>query len=345
MKLKNPFSKKGGKISISNPFSKKDDKISIDNPFDKDKKDKDKDKKESEQDKLKSLYDELVDSRNKEEDASDQLTEAEQNYYNYKDGANGYDQYKDIQDKIKSLSIQKHSKLTMSPTEYRNIELQALYEAMIESKDNEDKAPDLVEEATKRYYTYKDGPDGYADYQLIQYNKDAATMKKSMLTKHQEQMFIMNESIHYSESQQTYLKNLSEVTATLAKKIKEQIGEVRKDSINTNNRKTYYTELAEQSLSNWTAIFNCFLVAFVLSLGYEYKNVINQPIIWGTLLSILIFTFSLRYIISLLSKIPTSLSVYTEWGYDPNEPTIYWLIFIPISFILIYTVIRFFNDT
>lgn len=330
MKLKNPFSKKDGKNSI--------------NPFDKNKKDDKKDKdKESEQDKLKSLYDALVDSRNKEEDATDKLTEAEQNYYNYKNGANGYDQYKDVQDKIKSLSIQKNSKLTMSPAEYRNIELQALYEAMIESKNNENNAPDLVEEATKKYYTFKNGPDGYADYQLIKFNKDAAAIKQSMLTKHQQQMFIMDESIHYSESQEIYLKNLAEVTAALAKKIKELIGEVRKDSINTNNRKTYYTELAEQSLSNWTAIINCILVAFVLSLGYEYKNVINHPIIWGTLLSILVFTFSLRYIISLLSKVPTSLSIYTEWGHDPNEPTLYWLIFIPISFILIYTVIRFFN--
>jgi hypothetical protein len=337
MKLKNPFSKKDGKISISNPFSKKDGKISISNPFDK-KKDK-----ESDAEKLKKLYKDLVDSRNKEEDASDQLTEAEQNYYNFKNGENGYDQYKDVQDKIKSLSIQKNSKLTMSPAEYRNIELQALYDEIIKSRANYEKAPDLVEEATKKYYIFKNGPDGYADYQLIKYNKDATAIKQTMLTKHQKQMFDMNESIHYSESQQIYLKNLSEVTAALAKKIKELVGEVRKDSINTNNRKTYYTELAEQSLSNWTAIVNCILVAFVLSLGYEYKNVMNHPIIWGTLLSILVFTFSLRYIISLLSKVPTSLSIYTEWGHDPNEPTLYWLIFIPISFILIYTVIRFFN--
>ena len=301
------------------------------------------DKKDKNSDELKKLYNDLVASRNKEEEAADQLTEAEQNYYNYKDGTNGYEQHKNIQDKIKSLSIQKNASLTTTPTEHRNIKLQALYDAMIESRDNENNAPDLVEQATKKYYNYKNGPDGYDDYLLIQYQKDAVTMKKTMLAKHEEQMNIMDESIRYCESQEIYLKNLSEVTSTLAKKIKELIGEVRKDSVNTNNRKTYYTELAEQQLANWTAICNCILMAFVISLAYEYRNFLNQPIIWGTLLTILFFIFSLRYIISLLSKIPTSLSVYTEWGYDPNESKIFWLLFIPFILLLIYIVIHALN--
>jgi hypothetical protein len=244
--------------------------------------------KNDKNDELKKLYDDLVASRNNEEKASDQLTEAEQNYYNYKDGTNGYDQYKNIQDKIKSLSIQKDAKSRMTPSEYRNIELQALYDAMIESQENELNAPDLVDSATEKYYNFKNGPDGYDDYLLIQYKKDAVTMKKKMLDKHEEQMDTMNKSIHYYESQEIYLKNLSEVTSTLSKKIKELIGEVRKDSIHTNNRKTYYTELAEQNLIAWTNVGNCILISFVLSLAYEYKNFLNQPIIWGTLLSILI---------------------------------------------------------
>jgi hypothetical protein len=328
-----------------NDDKKNDDKKNDNYGFKKldNKNDNKKNDKNDKNDELKKLYDDLVASRNREEEAADQLTEAEQNYYNYKNGSNGYEQHKNIQDKIKSLSIQKNASVRMTPAEYRNIELQALYDAMIESKDNEINSAELVEDSTRRYYNFKDGPDGYNDYMLIQYQKDAVEMKKTMLAKHEEQMSIMNESILYSESQEMYLKNLSDVTSTLAKKIKELIGEVRKDSVNTNNRKTYYTELAEKHLSSWTTTCNFILLAFVFSLAYEYRNVINQPIIWGTLLTILIFIFSLRYIISLLSKIPTSLSIYTEWGYDPNESKIFWLLFIPFTLLLIYILIHIFQ--
>ena len=127
-------------------------------------------------------------------------------------------------------------------------------------------------------------------------------------------------------------------------KIKEKIGQVRKDGINTNYRKTYYAEMAEQNLSIWIVVCQCILLAFVMTIGLEYRKVINNPIIWGTMLAIIVFIFSLNFIISLLVKIPTSLSVYTEWGHDPNEPKLYWLIFIPVGLLTLYVLLLFLSN-
>jgi hypothetical protein len=302
------------------------------------------DKNEPDPKELKKLYDAYVKSKQEEEDAADQYTEAEQKYYEYKEGADAYAQRKDIEDKIKALSYQKSASLTISPTEIRNIKLQALYDAMIESRDHESNAPSLVEDATRKYYTFKNGSEGYDEYQLIQYKKDAIEMKAKMLAQHEKQMKEINESTHFLKSQELYLKNLSEVTAALMKKVKEKIGQVRKDGINTNYRKTYYAEMAEQNLSIWIVVCQCILLAFVMTIGLEYRKVINNPIIWGTMLAIIVFIFSLNFIISLLVKIPTSLSVYTEWGHDPNEPKLYWLIFIPVGLLTLYVLLLFLSN-
>jgi len=249
----------------------------------------------------------------------------------------------DIQAKLDSIQEQKQSLLNLTPTQHKSKNLSKLYAQVVDARETQHNAPFRVKEAEKQYYVIRDGEDGYAQHMAAQYTKEARSVRQSMLSAHLAQLSDMNTSLTYYDSVRIYLKNISKVQLTSLNQIKELLNKIRMSEVNTNHRKSYYMEQEQKNISIWIMVCNCFIFSYTVLLSYNYRDKLKNPLVLGVLVFLLSVTFLLSYLINFISKVPTAINVYTEWGYDPTESKIGWYFYIPLGFVALWYTVKYFT--
>jgi hypothetical protein len=241
----------------------------------------------------------------------------------------------DIQSKLDSIQEQRQTLLTLTPTQQISKNLSKLYVNVVEARDTEKNAPMHVKETERRYYKAKYGAD-YKYHLKSQFVKESRELRQKMIDEHLNQLGEMDKSLSVYDSVRTYLQNITEVHSVILTQIKKWLDKIRRSDINTNNRKSFYMEQEQKNISTWILVCNCFILAYCGSILFEYREDLKTPIIAGTLVTLLSVVFLLPFIVKMIVKLPRSVNVYTEWGYDPTESKTPWMVMIPIGMGLLY---------
>jgi hypothetical protein len=241
----------------------------------------------------------------------------------------------DIQSKLDSIQEHRQNILTLSPNQQISKKMAKLYLHVVEARDTEKNAPIHVKETETRYYQYKYGPD-YKNYLKTQFIKDGRLLRQQMMDKHISQLNELNKSLSVYESVRTYLQNITEVKNSILTKIKELLNKIRRANVSTNNRKSFYIDQEQNNLAAWIIVCNCFILSYISIIVYYYIDKITDIKVASTIILLLSVVFLLPYIVNVIVKLPTSVNVYTEWGYDPTESKTPWLIAIPIGLLALY---------
>ncbi len=249
----------------------------------------------------------------------------------------------DIQEKLDSIQEQKEALLTLTPSQQKSKNLTKLYQDVINARSTEKDAPFSVKAAEKRYYVARDGEDGYISQMKKKYANEARTVRHDMLTQHTDQMNKVTKSLQYYDSVRSYLKNISEVQASILKSIRESLDKIRTSPVDTNHRKSYYMEQEQKNILTWILVCNCFIFSYSVMMVIKHKDQLNNPIISGTITLLLACVFLLPFFVNLFMKIPTSWNVYTEWGYDPTESKKQWYFIIPIGMFGLWAIVKYFS--
>jgi hypothetical protein len=232
----------------------------------------------------------------------------------------------DIQQKLDSIQVNREKKLDQTPSEHNANKVNELYKEVIYAKKINEDAPENLKEAEINYYKARFG-DRYKDVQRQRYSAESKEVMKNMVDAHQAQLKQFNEKIETYVSSRSYLKNLGEVKQTWFDKIKKWIKQIKDSRASINNRNTFYAEQEQANLSSWILFENCIFVAFIIvTLITQYnepENKIARFVIMGCILIILLFTNTL---LNLLRDLPKSMTFYTQWGYDPMESKVPWIL-------------------
>jgi hypothetical protein len=244
----------------------------------------------------------------------------------------------DIQSKLDSIQEQRQTLLTLTPTQQISKNLSKLYLDVVEARDTEKNAPLQVKETEQRYYQSKYGPE-YKQHLKAQFVKDSRLLRQKMMDKHLAQLNEMNKSLSVYGSVRTYLQNITEVQQSILLKIKELLNKIRRSDVSTNNRKSFYMEQEQNNIAAWIIICNCFILSYTGLVTYYHRDNLKNIRVAGTIILLLSVVFLLPYIVNVIVKLPHSVNVYTEWGYDPTESKTPWLITIPIGLVLLYAMV------
>jgi hypothetical protein len=232
----------------------------------------------------------------------------------------------ELQEKLDSIQERTDEELNKTPAERNADEVNEYYQDFLQAKTLNENAPQQLKEAEKRYYRARYG-DQYMDVQEQKYTAESRDVLESMMEVHQEQLQKLDEKIKTYTSKSTYLKNMEEIQKVWLLKTKKWVDDINRTSATLNFRNTFYTDQEQNQLSYWILFENCILISFVIVtivLTFINKEEIKMKVIGCTaLLFILFFTNTL---LTWLRYLPKSVTFYTQWGYDPMESKIPWLL-------------------
>lgn len=242
----------------------------------------------------------------------------------------------DIQQQLDAIQKRNEELMKQTPAERNAAEVNEYYQEFLQAQTVKDHAPQQLKEAEERYYKARYG-DKYLDVQLQKYTSESREVLQSMMDAHQEQLTKVDDKIKTYTSTATYLKNMEEVQQVWLMKTKKWVDDINRTSASLNNRNTFYTDEEQSQLSYWILFENCILISFILvTIVFTFMNPsdIKMKVIGCIALScILFFTNTL---LTWLRYLPKSITFYTQWGYDPMESKIPWLLV--VLFVLFGTI-------
>ena len=235
----------------------------------------------------------------------------------------------DIQEKLDSIEAHNEELLHQTPSQRNADEVSKYYQEVLQARTVKDHAPEDLKAAEERYYKARYG-DKYMDVLQTKYTAESRDVLEKMMEAHQEQLKELDAKIKTYTSTATYFKNIEEVKKMWLFKTKEWVDKINHSNSSLNNRNTFYAEEEQLKLSGWILFENCILFTFVLVtiimtiMGDQ--NEMKMKIIGSiVLLCILFFT---NTFLTWLRYLPKSVTFYTQWGYDPMESKIPWLLLV-----------------
>ena len=243
----------------------------------------------------------------------------------------------DIQQQLDAIQQRNDELLNQTPAERNAAEVNKYYQEVLQAQTVKDHAPTQLKEAEERYYKARYG-DKYMDVQQQKYIAESRQVLETMMEAHQAQLKKLDDKIKTYTSTATYLKNMEEVQNVWLMKTKKWVDDINRSNAHLNHRNTFYADQEQNQLSYWILFENCILVSFVIvTMVLTFmgdKAELKMKVIGCTaLLCILFFTNTL---LTWLRYLPKSVTFYTQWGYDPMESKIPWLLV--VVFILFGTI-------
>jgi hypothetical protein len=300
---------------------------------------------------LKKLYGNFLKAKKMDEIAPKQLDMAEKRYHLFKDGSyhpnkpshHATHQASQLNNKLTAINKKHDLAITKTPSEIHKETLKKLYDDLLAARTTVQTAPDTLNSAEKKYYTFKDG--SYESRMMKRYTLQATELKTQMMQKYDQTMSETMNSLSYYNSQRTYSQNINMIKLTILKDILDKLEQLRDElaNKNTNNRKSYYVIQDQESVVSWLHFFNQSLFAFaILIIIFSVReHDINKAVMAGIIVFLLFIIYGLETVVKVMRKIPTSFNIYTSWAYD-NEPdhiSIAW--FIAAGAIVLYLLLKY----
>ena len=230
----------------------------------------------------------------------------------------------DIQQKLDSIQLRNEKLLKKTPAEHNADKVDEMYREVLHAKQVKDDAPDQLKDAEENYYKARYG-DQYMDVQQKRYTAESKDVLQDMMDAHQRQMTELENRMKTYASSSSYFKNIEEVKQTWFDKIKKWIHQIQNSKASVNHRKTFYADQEKMNLSGWIRLENCILLSFVLvTVIMEREQLDNTKI--GGMVALLCILFFTNTLFTWLRYLPKSLTFYTQWGYDPMESKLPWLL-------------------
>jgi len=163
------------------------------------------------------------------------------------------------------------------------------------------------------------------DIMTQKYTAESKEVLKTMMDVHQEQLTKLDDKIKTYTSTATYLKNMEEVQKVWLLKTQKWVDDINRSNVSLNNRNTFYTDEEQQQLSYWILFENCILISFILvTVVFMNRSEIKMKVIGCIALTCIVFFTDT--LLTWLRYLPKSVTFYTQWGYDPMESKIPWLL-------------------
>jgi hypothetical protein len=101
-----------------------------------------------------------------------------------------------------------------------------------------------------------------------------------------------------------------------------------------NNRNAFYAEQEQSSLSGWILFENAFLLSFIVvtivttAMTYKESEESRHEVMIKSIgiVALLCIVFFTNTFLSWLRYLPKSVTFYTQWGYDPMESKLPWVL-------------------
>jgi len=254
----------------------------------------------------------------------------------------------DIQQKLDSIQSSREKLLEKTPFEHNADKVNESYQEVIHAKKINEEAPEQLKQAEENYYKARFG-DQYADVQRQKYISESKEVLQSMMTEHQDQLKDLDDRLQTYSASRSYYKNLGEVKKTWLEKIKKWIRQIQESQASMNNRNAFYAEQEHVKLSGWILFENVFLLSFIVvtivTTAMTYKESDSHEImikVVGIIVLTCIMLFT-NTILTWLRYLPKSVTFYTQWGYDPMESKLPWLLI--VLFVLFATICVVYVDT
>lgn len=239
----------------------------------------------------------------------------------------------DIQQKLDSIQASREKLLQQTPSEHNADTVNEYYQEVLQAKKVNEDAPIQLKDAEENYYKARFG-DQYIDVKRQKYVSESKEVMQSMLKAHQEQLKDLDDRLQTYSASRSYYKNMEEVKKTWLDKIKKLVKKIQDSQASMNNRNAFYAEQEQSSLSGWILFENTFLLTFIVvtivTTAMTYKEseessheVMIKSIGIVALLCIIFFT---NIFLSWLRYLPKSVTFYTQWGYDPMESKLPWVL-------------------
>jgi hypothetical protein len=239
----------------------------------------------------------------------------------------------DLQQKLDSIQASREKLLQQTPSEHNADKVNEYYQEVLQAKKVNEDAPNQLKDAEENYYKARFG-DQYTDVKRQKYVSESKEVMQSMLKAHQEQLKDLDDRLQTYSSSRSYYKNMEEVQKTWLDKIKKWVRQIQDSQASMNNRNAFYAEQEHSNLSGWILFENAFLLSFIVvtivTTAMTYKEseesrheVMIKSIGIGALLCIVFFT---NTFLSWLRYLPKSVTFYTQWGYDPMESKLPWVL-------------------
>ena len=239
----------------------------------------------------------------------------------------------DIQQQLDAIQKRNEELMNQTPSERNAAEVNEYYQEFLQAKTVKDQAPQQLKEAEERYYKARYG-DKYLDVMTQRYTAESKEVLQLMMDAHQEKLEKLDNKIKTYTSTATYLKNMEEVQQVWLVKTKKWVDDINRSNATLNNRNTFYTDEEQQQLSGWILFENCILISFILVtivFTFMTRSEIKMKVIGCIALTCIVF-FTDTFL-TWLRYLPKSITFYTQWGYDPMESKIPWLLV--VSFVLV----------
>jgi len=243
----------------------------------------------------------------------------------------------DIQQQLDAIQQRNDALLKQTPAERNAAEVNEYYQEFLQAQTVNDHAPQQLKEAEEKYYRARYG-DKYMDVLQQKYTAESRDVLESMMETHQAQLKKLDDTINTYTSTATYLKNMEEVQNVWLDKTKNWVNDINRSNVTLNHRNTFYTDEAHDKLWYLILFENCILITFVVvtivfTFMRDRSDIKMKSIGCAALLCIVFFTDTL---LSWLRYLPKSVTFYTQWGYDPMESKIPWLLV--VLFVLFGTI-------
>ena len=244
----------------------------------------------------------------------------------------------DIQQQLDSIKSRRDNELNLTPAEQNAKIVDEFYQEVLRAKTVNENAPTQLKDAEDAYYKARFG-DKYMDVQRQKYIAESKEVLQSMMDSHQQELKKTDDKIKTYASSATYLKNLEGLKKTWLDKIKILVQQINASKASLNNRNTFYADQEQSEWSNWILFENCFILSFILVtivttvMGYRGEDLTMKIIGIISLLCIVFFT---NKVVALSRYLPKSVTYYIQWGYDPMESKIPWLLV--VLFVLFGTI-------
>lgn len=239
----------------------------------------------------------------------------------------------DLQQKLDSIQANREKLLQQTPSEHNADKVNQYYQEVLQAKKVNEDAPDQLKDAEENYYKARFG-DQYADVKRQKYISESKDVLQSMMKTHQEQLKDVDDKLQTYSASRSYYKNMEEVKQTWLDKIKKLVKQIQDSQASMNNRNAFYAEQENANLSVWILFENVFLLSFIVvtivttAMSYteteEYKHEVMVKSIGIFALTCIVF-FTNTFL-SWLRYLPKSVTFYTQWGYDPMESKLPWVL-------------------
>ena len=233
----------------------------------------------------------------------------------------------DIQQKLDLIEASNQELLNQTPSQRNSKEVTKYYQELLQARTVKDQAPQQLKDAEEKYYKARYG-DKYLDVQTQKYTTESKEVLKTMMDVHQAQLTKLTDKIETFTATATYFKNMEEVQKAWLMKTKKWVDGINKANASLNNRNTFYADEEQHQLSYWILFENCILLSFILVTivltVMGKKEDLQMKIIGCTALTCVVF-FTNTFL-TWLRYLPKSVTFYTQWGYDPMESKMPWIL-------------------